>query len=193
MPDKYASFSQLAATEPAGSYRIELVSRATSLAVIAPHGGKIEPGSSEVCRAIAGCDRTYYLFEGCKPTNNAELHITSNRFDEPQGLSAAESSRVVVTIHGQAGCGEFVNVGGIEASLGRSVVEQLQAAGFSASRHSNPSLQGLDPANICNRGQSGQGLQMEISRGLRDKLVASGAEMDRFATAIRAALAAHGL
>lgn len=42
-----------------------------------PTQAKIEPGMSEVCRALAGDDRTYYLFEGCKPADNGALHITS--------------------------------------------------------------------------------------------------------------------
>lgn len=192
MPDKYGSFAQLDAVEPAGSYRIEHVPRKTLIALIAPHAGMIEPGTSEVCRAIAGSDRSYYVFEGCKPSNNCELHITSTRFDEPQGLSAARSARVVVTIHGQAGADEFVNVGGIAAALGHLIIERLRAEGFTASRHTDKALQGLNPANICNRGESGQGVQLEISRGLRDRLVASGVAMDRFAAAIRSAFVASG-
>ena len=193
MPDKYANFLQLEAAEPVGAYRIEHVSRKTPLALIAPHAGKIEPGTSELCRAIAGGDRTYYLFEGCRPSNNTQLHITSTRFDEPQGLSTAKSARVVVTIHGQAGVDEFINVGGIEAAIGRVIIEGLRAEGYTASRHSKAALQGLDPANICNQGYSGRGIQLEISRGLRDKLVACAVEMERFAATIRASLATHRL
>lgn len=193
MPDKYANFAQLEAAEPAGAYRIEHVPRKTSLVIIAPHAGRIEPGTSELCRAIAGCDRSYYLFEGCKLTNNSELHITSARFDEPQALSIAKSAHVVLTIHGQSGTDEFVNVGGIEASLGRFLIERLLAEGYTTSRHSIAGLQGVDPANICNQGCSGRGIQLEISRGLRDKLLASSVEMARFAATIRATLATHGL
>jgi phage replication-related protein YjqB (UPF0714/DUF867 family) len=190
MPDKYRSFSHLAAVESADSYKIQCVPRENAIAIIAPHAGKIEPGTSEICRAIASHDRSYYVFEGCKPTDNSELHITSTRFNEPQGISTAKSARVVVTIHGQAGTGEFINVGGLDLSLGQFLIERLQAEGYTASRHSKVALQGLDPANICNRGSSGRGIQLEISRGLRDRLVASCVEMDRFATVIRGAFAA---
>ena len=193
MPDKYENFFQLEAAEPVGSYRIEHVERNTPLALIAPHAGRIEPGTSELCRAIAGGDRSYYLFEGCKLTSNTQLHITSTRFDEPQALSIAKSARLVVTIHGQAGADEFVNVGGMEAAIGRVIIERLRAEGYKASRHSKAALQGLDPANICNQGYSGRGIQLEISRGLRDRLVASDVEMERFAATIRASLATQRL
>lgn len=189
VPDKYENFLQLEAAEPVGSYRIELVSRETPIAIIAPHAGRIEPGTSELCRAIAGGDQSYYLFEGCKASNNSQLHITSTRFDEPQGISIAQSARVVLTIHGQAGDDEFINVGGIDSAVGQVIIDRLQAEGYTASRHSNAALQGIDPANICNQGCSGRGIQLEISRGLRDRLVASAVEMERFAAAIRASLA----
>ncbi|MCI1728516.1 MAG: poly-gamma-glutamate hydrolase family protein [Chiayiivirga sp.] len=191
MADRYGNFKELEAAESAGSYRIEHVSRASEFVLIAPHAGKIERGTSEICRAIAGKDCTYYLFEGCKPRNNQDLHITSARFDEPLGVSAAASGQIVVTTHGQAGDAEFVNVGGLATGLGTALISKLEAEGYIASRHANAGLQGLDTSNICNRGRSGQGVQLEISRGLRDKLVGSAAELERFATVIRSTLMAN--
>ena len=193
MPDKYASFEQLSVSEPAGSYEIEFRQMNSAIALIAPHAGKIEPGTSEICRFVAGDDLTYYLFQGRKPNNNADLHITSSRFDEPQGLAAAASAQVVTTFHGQSGSGFFVNVGGLASELGQTLINRLTEAGYSASRQANPSLQGLDQNNICNRGSSNQGVQLEISRGLRDKLVADSGEMSKFSSVIRAAFQAHGL
>lgn len=122
MADAYGNFKELEAAESAGSYRIEHVPRASEFVLVAPHAGKIEPGTSEICRAIVGEDCTYYLFEGCKPHNNRDLHISSTRFDEPLGVSVAASGQVVVTIHGQAGDGEFVNVGGLATGLGAALI-----------------------------------------------------------------------
>src|SRR5215207_4035760 len=58
--------------------------------VIAPHGGGIEPGTSELCLAVAGyhpatLDATppggvtfdYWMFEGLRRTGNGDLHVTS--------------------------------------------------------------------------------------------------------------------
>lgn len=190
MPDKYASFVDLSASEPEGSYRIVMRSTSSAVALMAPHAGKIEAGTSEICRSVAGDDFTYYLFEGCKANNNRDLHITSSRFDEPQGLSVAQAAQVVVTFHGQLGEANFVNVGGLADQLCASMIDLLDAAGFSASQQSNSKLQGRDPNNICNRGSRRAGLQLEISRGLRDTLVADGNAMANFAWVVRSAL--HG-
>lgn len=40
MPDRYPSFAALATAEPAGSFRIEHVNRASAVALLAPHAGK---------------------------------------------------------------------------------------------------------------------------------------------------------
>lgn len=193
MTDRYTSFSQLAASESFESYRIERQIRGSQVALIAPHAGKIEFGTSEICRTLAGNDLTYYLFEGRKRDDNSALHITSSNFDEPNALEVARSAQVVVTIHGQSGSKQFINVGGLGSELGQITISVLIHAGYSASRQPNPALGGMDRNNICNRGKSGRGLQLEISRGLRDNLVSTKTEMNRFCTVIRAALQQFGL
>src|SRR5262245_49530672 len=82
--DRYASFAELSAAEPAGSFTISHEERLHSrVIVIAPHGGGIEVLTSEIAREIAGQDFSYYSFAGRKRRNNRDLHITSHRFDEP--------------------------------------------------------------------------------------------------------------
>jgi len=191
MPDKYASFAELSAAEAKSAYRIELRETGSSVALIAPHAGEIEPGTSQICKSVAGDDLTYYLFEGCKANNNRDLHITSSLFDEPKGLRIAQSARIVITFHGQAGKDLFVNVGGLADDLRTSMITKIKLAGFVAGSQTNPMLQGRDPNNICNRGFERKGLQLEISRGLRDLLISNQDEMDHFSFTIRSAL--HGL
>ncbi|MGA9599177.1 MAG: poly-gamma-glutamate hydrolase family protein [Methylocystis sp.] len=54
-PDLYNSFAELAAAETEGvHYQIRVIERASKIVVVAPHGGKIEPGSSETAALIAG-------------------------------------------------------------------------------------------------------------------------------------------
>lgn len=124
--------------------------------------------------------------------NNSDLHITSANFDEPRGLEIAKLSQVVVTFHGQACMDCFVNVGGLHKILGDSVICELTRVGYSTGRRSDPMLQGLSPQNICNKGSSGQGMQLEISRGLRNLLITDEAHLIRFAEAIRIAIKQHG-
>jgi phage replication-related protein YjqB (UPF0714/DUF867 family) len=49
--------------------------------------------------------------------------------------------------------------------------ENLLERGFMVARHAKADLQGTSAANICNRGGSGRGVQFEITRSLRDRLL----------------------
>lgn len=190
MPDTYNSFQELQANEPDDAYRIEFQQRDVPILLLAPHGGMIEPGTSEICRAIAGERGSYYLFEGLKPENNWALHITSTSFDEPQALQMVSQAEVVVTIHGQAGAEHFVNVGGRQQELGEQIISSLGQAGFFASRHQNWQYAGMHPRNICNRGRSKQGVQLEISDALRTLLLQSPERFQPFVQAVTQALPA---
>lgn len=78
MPDKYRNFSELARAETEGKdYRI--IARLTDCPILiaAPHGGGIEPYTSELASEIAGSDLSFYSFEGIKETGNSKLHITT--------------------------------------------------------------------------------------------------------------------
>ncbi len=46
----------------------------------------------------------------------------------------------------------------------------LEKAGFSAEICTKAGLCARHPENICNRCQTGKGVQLEISRGLREKM-----------------------
>jgi phage replication-related protein YjqB (UPF0714/DUF867 family) len=46
-----------------------------ALAILAPHGGGIEPGTSELAEAVAGEGLSFYAFEGLKRSGNAVLHV----------------------------------------------------------------------------------------------------------------------
>jgi phage replication-related protein YjqB (UPF0714/DUF867 family) len=49
-------------------------------------------------------------------------------------------------------------------------------------------LHGVEPGNICNRGTSSAGVQLEIPRSLRDRLMADGRLMAAFVESVRQAL-----
>lgn len=199
MTDRYLSFRELAASEREGlDFRITLRSRDSRTAVVAPHGGAIEPGTSEIASAVAGDDLSFYAFEGLKPCRNRDLHITSPHFDEPRCLALIATAERVVTVHGRAGEGEDVCLGGLDSRARERVRQALAACGFAVSDISAPGLQGREPLNICNRGLSGAGVQLEIACGLRRSLFAAldsagrGARTQRFlefVAALRQALA----
>lgn len=174
MADKYRSFEQLASLERADvDFRILCRDRGSGTVIVAPHGGAIEPGTSEIADAVAGNDLSFYAFEGLKSNHNGNLHITSSRFDEPRCIALLESSMRVATIHGEASDLENVYLGGRDTTTRVRIESFLKARKFAVLSHPNPELQGRDISNICNRGQSGAGVQIEIARGLRRCFFAS--------------------
>lgn len=166
MTDTYENFEALRLAEP-GAYSISYGNPGTPIIIAAPHGGGIEPGTSEIAKAIAAEDLAYYVFEGGKSSGNFTLHITSTNFDEPQGISLMRSSRIVLTVHGEESDGETVYVGGLHTSSIFALRNKLEQAGYSVQEHADPLLQGTNPRNICNIGLEHAGVQIELSRGLR--------------------------
>lgn len=166
--DRYATYVELSRNQIEGEdYRVTVLRRGSGIAVIAPHGGRIERGTSEVARAIAGDDLDLYLFEGCLPSLNFEtLHLTSRHFDEPRALALIAGCHTVLAVHGVADTGERALLGGRESALASMIADRLFVRGVRAlvSGHRYP---GRDAANVCNRGSSGQGVQLELSDRLR--------------------------
>lgn len=168
MPDKYNSFSALAKSETLGrDFLVRRLVRPGATVVIAPHGGGIEPGTSELAEAIAGEDFSFYTFEGIKAAGNRDLHITSTRFDEPKCLALVRISPQVIAIHGEESESQAVFLGGLAAETLTSLRHALTTSGFRVETHDNHALQGRNTANICNRGQNARGIQLELSNGLR--------------------------
>lgn len=182
----YMSFKELADREVEGQdYRIRVELRDAPALIMAPHGGKIEPATSEIAEAIAGMDYSFYTFEGLKADGNSVLHIESHLFDEFCALQAVEKADIVVTVHGQIDQrDEFVMVGGLNDGLRSEIERQLEAAGFKT-RPPTEGLLGTDRMNICNRGKLKQGVQLEISRKVRDVLRANRDPLQTFGNAVR--------
>lgn len=167
MSDKYRNFAELAAAEiKTVDYKIKCENRESNILIIAPHGGGIEQGTSEIAVAIAGEEFSFYCFEGKKETGNEDLHITSTRFDEPTALELVKQSEIVVAIHGLQEEKEVIYVGGRDRELKMEFISALTQAGFEA-KEDNSHHAGTFSSNICNRGTSGKGVQLEISHGLR--------------------------
>ncbi len=185
----YTNFRELADHEVEGQdYRIRVELRDPRVLIMAPHGGKIEPATREVAEAIAGMDYSFYSFEGLKEDGNGVLHIESHLFDEPLALQAVGKAEIVIAVHGQIDQKDgFVMVGGLHKSLGSEIEQQLDAAGFKT-RPPTEGLMGTDPMNICNRGKSKQGVQLEISRKVRDLLRTDMGKIETFAKAVRKAI-----
>ncbi len=137
---------------------------------MAPHGGGIEPGTIDIADAIARSEYTFYAFQGIKKTGNKILHLNSNRFDEPVGLNISNNAFIVISIHGSRDKGEMVLIGGKNKELKQKIMHALRRVRFRAVISEVPGLRGIKSENICNRCKSEKGVQLEISRGLREKM-----------------------
>jgi phage replication-related protein YjqB (UPF0714/DUF867 family) len=176
-PDKYSNFKMLSLAERADDFRIEYRPRPSTVAIIAPHGGKIELGTSAIAAAIAADDYCFYSFEGRKRGRNWDLHITSTHFDEPQCLRLVERCDYVVAVHGRRGSEQTVYLGGLDLELRDAIRDRLDAAGITTSIEDDLDLQGKNTRNICNRGRRRRGVQLEITKGVRSSLIATAARV----------------
>ena len=148
--------------------------------LVAPHGGGIEPGTSEVLRAIADIGGwAWYEFAGFLRKGNKEaLHITSTQFDEPTLLALLPRTNFVLTFHGSSETrDQVVRVGGnweagrvtITAAINAATAEHGIAA-LDAVTNASGHLRGAESTNLTNRGLRAQGVQLEFSRGARNLL-----------------------
>jgi phage replication-related protein YjqB (UPF0714/DUF867 family) len=185
MADRYSSFFELAANERFGvDYRIRVLDRGSETVILAPHGGWIEPATSEIAEAIAGADISFYAFEALRNGPHGDFHITSHRFDEPEAVALVGRCWTAVAIHGRRNDGsDAVWLGGRATNIRDAVGASLRDAGFQAEL--NERLSGLEGANICNRTRSGAGVQLELPRRLRSLLVADASLLNSFCKAVR--------
>ncbi|MFD8703173.1 poly-gamma-glutamate hydrolase family protein [Kitasatospora sp. NPDC059648] len=163
--------------------------------VIAPHGGGIESGTSELCLAVAGhhpADLTptpaagpvydYWMFEGLRSSDNRALHVTSNHCDDTVVRAMCSDSLNVLSLHGcttataglEAGA-RAVLVGGLNSGLRQYLMEEFAAAGIRAVNVSGgEEFAGTDPENICNRSLLRMGAQLELTAELRTAMFTPG-------------------
>lgn len=132
--------------------------------IIAIHGGAIEPGTDAIARAIAGEQFPFYI-------NTKGPHVASVDFTNPEIEKFLMKVDVVISIHGEHSTDEsFVMIGGLHVELREKIKSALEEAGFNT-KEPDDAHDGDNPKNVCNRGRSGMGVQLEISRKLRDELI----------------------
>lgn len=143
--------------------------------VFAPHGGQIEKGTTELTHAIA--DRgnyDYFSFNGLKKKDNHSLHVTSTHYDDPTLVKELKKKQYSISIHGAMGDKTHaVYVGGANESLINHSIHQLKKQGIDAKK-APKHLAGKSAKNIVNRNKTKQGVQLELSEGLRKDLFKKG-------------------
>jgi phage replication-related protein YjqB (UPF0714/DUF867 family) len=182
--DLYGRYADLAAGEAEGvHYRIRVIDRASPIAVVAPHGGRIEAGTSQTAALIAADVFSLYYFEGL--VSGRRLHITSARFDEPRALALVESADIAIGVHGRADRGDHRTIwlGGLHESLRDAIGAALERVGFKTSTDHH--MQGKAPGNICNRGRLRAGVQLELPMSLRNAFLNDPFARQAFGSAVR--------
>lgn len=195
--DRFQNFSELKQyAKDSKDFIIEMRNGKSGFAIMAPHGGGIEPGTDAVADAIAGKDHFYYAFKGIRPKNNTPLHIASSRFDEPVAKGMVRQCHTIITIHGCRDATPVVYVGGKNDVLKNKVSLHLRNIEIPVQDAVRDSIRGVHPQNLCNRGKGGQGVQLEISSQLRHLFIGQGGwqsprltpQLRAFAKAVRKAL-----
>ncbi|MBT8227881.1 MAG: poly-gamma-glutamate hydrolase family protein [Dactylosporangium sp.] len=159
--------------------------------VIAPHGGGIEPGTSELCLAIAGLHPgtldpapaggpayDFWMFEGLLASGNSALHVTSTHCDDDIARSLCAGSKNVLALHGctpsVAGLesdAEAIMVGGGNPGFKQVLIEELTTAQFAAfDAETVPAIAGTSADNIVNRNLLSGGGQLELTTPLRSTM-----------------------
>jgi phage replication-related protein YjqB (UPF0714/DUF867 family) len=194
MPDTYSNFQELQLNEQEDlDYRIRVSQNWHQVLIIAPHGGNIEPYTSEIAQWIAKEDFAWYLFEGIRNIEVRKLHITSHNFDEPTLLQALHEAYIVLTIHGlKNSTEEFLMIGGLDSGLATSLRIELQNLDFIV-KDCEQKYRGERATNICNRGRTRKGVQLEISYALRNRIVKDAECRNQFVNAIRSVIKAQKL
>ncbi|MFH1497037.1 MAG: poly-gamma-glutamate hydrolase family protein [Verrucomicrobiota bacterium] len=150
--------------------------------ILAIHGGRLEPGTSVLAREIMDLGGySGYVVDW----PNGRRHIPSDAILDDALDAQLARAQYVVSIHGCRGRIPGAVVGGVDWELRNAIRIRINLAGFStrnAVRY--PALDGMNRLNVCNMGVTGEGVQLEISRGQRDDLLAGDLLMQRYAAAI---------
>ncbi|MFD6934634.1 poly-gamma-glutamate hydrolase family protein [Streptomyces goshikiensis] len=176
MADAYTSFTDLAAHESLGvDYRVSARAvNASNGAHIAIHGGGIEAPTTQLADYCAAeSQSSYYAFEGIRSSNNTALHVTSTRFNDPALFRILTRTDWTISWHGASGTEHVTYVGGGDLELAAAVSARLKAAGFTVVE-APTEIDGNDVLNVTNRNRRQAGVQLELSRGLRESFYASG-------------------
>ena len=157
--------------------------------IMAPHGGSIETGTTELALATAGFIKNfngaldtsitydYFIFNGTNPKGeNGKLHVTSSHYDDADANALVNNSLISLAFHGctdlqpdqSTGKGyKACLIGGLDQELKEILDVQLTAAGFNAFITSQDTLDGSLVSNIINKNKRNQGAQFELTTSLR--------------------------
>lgn len=169
--DPYTNFSDLQQRHKEFyEFQRTCVYRFSPVALVAPHGGTMESGTCSIAMQLAGRTLSHYLFQDLRHVQNPSFHITSTRFDDPICLALCAATEKIITVHGCLGSYEALYIGGLDRKLGLAIQSIATSCGLKSDR--DQLFKGEDSSNLCNRGTSKAGVQLEFTQGLRTSIAA---------------------
>lgn len=179
--DHYANFDELASKNTAGvDYEIITKSNNSNILVMSFHGGFIEPGTTELGKAVSENLFDFYTFKALKKDEMSEdsmtssmLHLTSAHFDEPQLMKLTTTADFCLGLHGFGGREADFCVGGGNSEQRKVLVQKLSNAfpDLKTCELCCDTFNGVSAKNPINKCKL-QGVQVEISPKVRKKLLA---------------------
>ncbi len=166
--DKYRNFKEMAEKE-SGRFSIKSGDRDAKITIAAIHGG-MEPGTERIAQELS--DYNTYVFEAFGP-DAWGLHITSNNYREEMLEMLLGKSDACLSLHGLHGKDEAVYISSSNPELEVLVRESLEKSGFEVKDY-HP----MEEENFVNLAERG-GVQLELTRGLRDAMFEGGAKGSR--------------
>ncbi|MEP0919778.1 poly-gamma-glutamate hydrolase family protein [Leptolyngbya sp. DQ-M1] len=174
-------------------YSIDRKLRDAEVVVLSIHGGAIEPRTSEISWSLADkfkWSRYDFKAHGTKKclenrSNFDTLHITATQFDDPDALTLVNRHAKAIAIHGAKGLPQgTICLGGRNKAQINAFIEFVKRNSDKApypieainvpgedSEKCAATLKGTSPRNIVNRNTNHAGLQLELSKTMREDLV----------------------
>ncbi|MCJ1661261.1 poly-gamma-glutamate hydrolase family protein [Staphylococcus sp. NRL 18/288] len=169
--DHFRSMTQLFANTKEGvDWKKEIKKTGSNVIIVAPHGGNIEKGTTELTKMVAKHNHyDYYSFTVLSQQNPEKFHVTSSHYNDPTLLNMVKSKDFAVSIHGAKGDKPVIYLGGLDTELKEAIKQQLLKQHFTVKIA--PSYLGGDlKQNFVNRDFKDKGVQLELTTAFRKSL-----------------------
>lgn len=174
---KYSSYTELSREQrPNIDFKVTYRPGAKSFLITAPHGGNIEPGSTEIADAIASDKFGFYAFNGLK-RDSSDLYLPSTSFDEPELVRVTKNYGTTISVHIIEGSERLVYVGGRFRQLSSAISQVLAGKGYPVKPLPETSV-AYNMSNFINKTAVG-GVQIEITTALASEMFRGPITSDR--------------